>query len=818
VSSSVEFKVEARRSIAEWLTLAATAITLALLIKGAVCSKIFSQQIWEPKGLQRLCWFVEVYAAMVLGVWSTLRWLLPIAIIIAMFFSAVVSVGLAPILTVVLLLCAALAVGDLVVRGAAPLDNCISVACGLGLYATLFGLTAHIAVNYPVCWLALLVMPCVFRLARFKSLFQLKRWRPEGAEFWAAALLGLVLSAHWLISLTPEVGADALATHLAIPAYVARHHQWSFDFTTFIWAVMPMNGDWIYSIAYLLGSEGAARLTNFATMAILSALIFQQVKRNLSTGAALLVTGAFASTPLVQHETGSLFIENFWALQIFAAACALLRFHETRGRRWIGVSSLLLGVALATKLGSVPYIVVLATLLTVEISRHHHRIWLAPFSVLAFGTIPYLYAWRVTGNPCFPYLNRIFHSPWFDRAAPMVDPRFPSRLSTTVLWDITFKSSNFLEGQNGSVGFWLFLLLPSIVVLLVFRRSIYFAWISAILIIVSGLAVLSTQAYLRYLYPSLPFISMLIALPLRCSPTWIAHRVYGTLMAAATLTNVYLLPTAGWYHRDFYIFPPERDSYIAAHAPERLAVAYLNSRHPGAPTGFLTTDAIAGFNGMPYTPSWHTPRLATALQTFQTASDVVDFAERHGIRTFIGPTQLETLQTSTLEDFVARCAIAEWARGGISVLTLRQVVGRDACIPRTAVLPDSIASVPGDYDDRDPRVVFTGTWWRDDQFRSAWAGTLTYSNRAGDEAEFTFQGQSIQYCYTRAANRGIAVIEVDDTSYGPLDLYAPHVAWRTCTTWALARNGLHTFKVRVAADHNSASTGTFVDVDKVAVR
>jgi hypothetical protein len=47
--------------------------------------------------------------------------------------------------------------------------------------------------------------------------------------------------------------------------------------------------------------------------------------------------------------------------------------------------------------------------------------------LLAAALPTYLIAWRMTGNPVFPFLNQKFPSPILDHAAVIADPRFPSR-------------------------------------------------------------------------------------------------------------------------------------------------------------------------------------------------------------------------------------------------------------------------------------------------------------------------------------------------------------------------------------------------------
>ena len=123
-----------------------------------------------------------------------------------------------------------------------------------------------------------------------------------------------VLLLHWLAALAPEAGPDALAMHLMVPSSVARLHQWSFDVTSHLWAVAPMGADWCFTLAYMLDGEAAARLLNLVFLLAIVALLFAIIRKWLPAAPALLLVALFAATPLVQLVTGSLFVENFWAL------------------------------------------------------------------------------------------------------------------------------------------------------------------------------------------------------------------------------------------------------------------------------------------------------------------------------------------------------------------------------------------------------------------------------------------------------------------------------------------------------------------------
>ena len=65
------------------------------------------------------------------------------------------------------------------------------------------------------------------------------------------------------------MAADSLALHLTIPEYLDFNHLWSFNVGYYVWAVMPMNGDWLFGLAFLLAGEYGAKLLNFG-MALLN--------------------------------------------------------------------------------------------------------------------------------------------------------------------------------------------------------------------------------------------------------------------------------------------------------------------------------------------------------------------------------------------------------------------------------------------------------------------------------------------------------------------------------------------------------------------
>jgi hypothetical protein len=122
------------------------------------------------------------------------------------------------------------------------------------------------------------------------------------------------------------------------------------------------------------------------------------------------------------------------------------------------------------------------------------------------------------------------------------------------------------------------------------------------------------------------------------------------------------------------------------------------------------------------------------------------------------------------------------------------------------------------YDDTDERIEFTGRWVRDRQFPAASAGTLTYSNTAGDRFRLPFQGVGATLIYTKAFNRGLAEVLLDGEPAASLDLYSPDIQFQRRATFGPLKTGKHVIEVRVAGSKNEHSTDVAVDVDAIEVR
>ena len=94
---------------------------------------------------------------------------------------------------------------------------------------------------------------------------------------------------------------------------------------------------------------------------------------------------------------------------------------------------------------------------------------------------------------------------------------------------------------------------------------------------------------------------------------------------------------------------------------------------------------------------------------------------------------------------------------------------------------------------------------------------MTYSSVPGSEVRLAFQGASLTYVYTRAANRGMADIAIDGARKSTLDLYSPQAEWQSRTTFELGA-GRHLAVITILPDKNPKSSDRFIDVDAFEVQ
>lgn len=819
------------RKLSCWAVLA---LFVALTAYGFDQAKLFRQEIWTPAGLRRFLIFAACYwfCFGLVALWRPR--IFSGFILTAVLVYTLVATGPLALLSVLLVVLSSLVLGQgILQRVGAPAEgpatvNVLAALLGLSLYMFVLSIAALEPVNYPAVYLAALAAPLIWQWRRTIGwLVRIPRlWKPlslSRAEQISAAALIFVLVLHWLVVLEPEIGPDALSIHLVVPEFMRVAHLWHFDVTRHLQAVMPKGANWLYTLCYFLGGEFGARLFNLAALLGIVALLITSIRRSTALAPALLLVALFAATPLVQLVTGSLFVENVWALLGFGALVSLALYREDGREHFLYLAFVLLGAAVATKAIALAFLPGFGLIVAWTWWRRHgllartiRQAALAALCFLVFAIPPYWTAAVRTGNPVFPYFVQVFPGKFQRLAEGFGGPPPTGPRTFAAPFDLTFHTGLYREVQDGAMGFQYFLFLPLALVLLR-RKWPDMARLSGLTFALFTVATLRADPTSRYFYAALPMATVFIAAAF-ASLRALDSQLYrlSTIFAAAVLClDVYFLPSSGWMFKDFVTNPASRQArldYVTAHAPERNLVAYLNRTHPGAPAAFFESNAIAGLRAPGLTTTWHNVDFYHRMLDATSPAECRRILDDNGVRFVIAPLASSGIPITTTpqEAFLRQCTEPDSTSGNFYAGHVK-----DSC-PAEVEQPPAVLPA-GEYDDWDARLRYRGLWSRL-RFDQASQGTITASDAAGAELSLRFEGSEVIYVYTKAFNRGLAEVLLDGASQGTLDLYAPAIEWRTATPFRATGPGPHTLQIRVTGRKNPGATGVFVDVDALIVR
>ena len=822
------------------LVAATFAALLGVEVYGFVKVDLFSQVIWSPIGLERFLRFLGAYLALAVPILAIVPWTFAVLVTVILVPLTAVSVGPQAPLAVAFLMISSCALGSKFIgRGkvqSLTADVCATLL-GLGIYVMLMLLVVRLPVNYPAGWAVLLAIPIVLDIrgvwrrltywtSRLRRISLCSWW--ERASF---ALLLFLLAAHWLVALKPETSADGLAMHLAAPMNIAANHALTYRPDRVLWSLMPMGGDWSYTIVYLLGGEYAARILNYSMLLIAVALVYAGVRRWVSPALGFLLAASFAASPLVQLVTGSLFVENFLAAMILGMLTAVWLFGDTGDRRFLFLAAFLAGTAAASKYGSLVFVAAALPFAVAEAARHWKSLGPRPWAVcaatlllmVAVAAPTYAIAYYKTGNPIYPFFNRTIHSPLLNPTVEFLDARFHEPFGWSTLYGLTFHTSDYFEGQNGSFGFQYMVLAPLALVamLAAARRS---AMSAAFLALGGGAAIMLSTPNARYLYTCMALLLLPVAALLawlKSNERWM-FRVLVVYLVAATSLNAFFLPSSGFYNKDFCLRLPlsrvEKTRYLKDAAPIRDVIAWYDQHHPDS-TVLLTEDSsIAGLTGDFYMNHWHQYPTAEALERAHSLPNVLRLLESWHVAYFIArkPSPGDDTRPPSLQTLLMRCTQPEYESGEFYVARLEQTCESAAdTAPKDAGPLLTVSR--GAYDDFDPAIRFRGDWARDTSFEGPDRHTISYSEVPGAEFAMAFEGSDLIYVFTRAPNRGIAAIDIDGKDQSPIDLYSPAVQWQFRQRICCTTPGRHVLTIRVTDRTNPKSSGHYVDLDSLEV-
>lgn len=402
-------------------------------------------------------------------------------------------------------------------------------------------------------------------------------------------LISSIFMYYVLIANMPEIGHDALTSHLYVPTYIKSFGKWSFDIQKYVWALSNNQLDFGYSLLYYLGGEMAPRLFNIFFLGLLGLTaiklldLFSQDRRY-----QILLFLTVCTTPLMFLEITSLYVDVIISTFIIYGLLLIIRSIENKAftKEDLYTVTIICFGYLGLKMTSLPYFLISMVLALYALVRYRNfqitikncaSYFLCSLVLAIFFLEPYIFSYISTGNPVFPFFNGVFKSPFY-AVENFDNPNYGKGLTLDFLYKIVFNPGKYLEAPApGSAGtIWVFLPLFIIATYKNFKNNIFLLLIVGIL---SLLLVFMGTAYIRYAIPSLVLLEVfsVSALVLMAKNLKI---IFYLLLVVIMNINLLSLNSASYYgvlNIKAILDKAERSKFLVNSAPVRAANEYINS-------------------------------------------------------------------------------------------------------------------------------------------------------------------------------------------------------------------------------------------------
>ena len=418
----------------------------------------------------------------------------------------------------------------------------------------------------------------------------------------AVLLLVILLLAGSILTLTPEIGKDALIYHLAVPKLYLLHHGF-YLIPGNVFAGYPLLAEMHYLLALFLQNAILAKAMNYALLCgiLLGMGLFARflLREHVFPALSMLI---FVSIPSVFTVSHMAYNDLFVAFFTLAAFYSFLRWSEQGLMTWLILCGAFSGSAAASK-----YTALLLTPLgclgilwcasrrkteTIDALR---LLALYVAAALIAGSPFYLKNWISTGNPFYPFFYGIFGGRGWDAdQARLYDLLVQglgmgrSFLDYLLLpWNVSLRAKIDSPQFDGILGPIFLLTLPF---LAGFRR-----WEAPVrLLLIYALLTFcfwaSSAQQIRYLIPLFPLLALVAGVILTRYRK--RKRVFALLLCIVTASIVF-----NGYHivREFIKISPLRvvtglespDQFLSRMLPQYPLYRYVNLNLPADARVFL---------------------------------------------------------------------------------------------------------------------------------------------------------------------------------------------------------------------------------------
>jgi len=234
-------------------------------------------------------------------------------------------------------------------------------------------------------------------------------------------LLIILLLCILLMASVPPVDRDALTQHLTVPKLYVQQGG-IYELPNIKTSYYPQLLDLLYCIPMMFNNDIVPKYIHFSFALLTAFIIFQYIKRKISSVYALLGVLLFLSLPVIIKLSITVYVDLGLIFFSTASLLSLLKWHETKKKTiWFVLSAIFCGFALSTKyngLISLFLLTVFTPTVYLKCSRQSlsaqlKALWVALIFLLISISVfsPWMiknYIW--TKNPVYPLYNNFFNS------------------------------------------------------------------------------------------------------------------------------------------------------------------------------------------------------------------------------------------------------------------------------------------------------------------------------------------------------------------------------------------------------------------------
>lgn len=214
----------------------------------------------------------------------------------------------------------------------------------------------------------------------------------------------------------PELAFDAIWYHLTLPKlYLINQSIFHIPGGLLYYSDMPKLAEMLYTVGLAMGDEKLSKLIHFGFGILTCIAVYKISRKYLNIFLSTLGVLVFYSSLIVGWQSITAYVDLSRSFFEIMALWGFLNFTETRERKWLIESAVMLGLAISTKLIALGSIIIFIVLLFSFLYRNKFshgkvvsRVLLFTFISLLIPSPWLVFSWINTGNIAYPLLTNVY--------------------------------------------------------------------------------------------------------------------------------------------------------------------------------------------------------------------------------------------------------------------------------------------------------------------------------------------------------------------------------------------------------------------------